>query len=87
MTMEAKWETYMGALDKTAEHLPALNTALAELDDLIFSHEHCSEGGLSCVPLSRRTRPPPCAPASMLRAMVAAGARHPCTNALTLSAS
>lgn len=46
-SMEEKWDMYVAALDKTEEHLPALNAALAELEGMLYSEQHCSEGGLS----------------------------------------
>lgn len=47
MSMEEKWSKYEEALEKTADHLPALNEALKELEDLIHCDECCTEGGFS----------------------------------------
>ena len=46
-SQDEKWAIYDAALGKTAEHLPTLNAALAELEGLIHS-EVGGAGGCVC---------------------------------------
>eukprot|EP00288_Rhodomonas_lens_P014289 CAMPEP_0177716138 /NCGR_PEP_ID=MMETSP0484_2-20121128/14360_1 /TAXON_ID=354590 /ORGANISM="Rhodomonas lens, Strain RHODO" /LENGTH=309 /DNA_ID=CAMNT_0019228169 /DNA_START=21 /DNA_END=950 /DNA_ORIENTATION=+ len=46
-TQEQRKAEYQKALEQTASLLPQANAALNDLEALIFSPEHCSEGGLS----------------------------------------
>jgi len=45
--MEKRWEEYNNAYSKSDELVPQLNEALVELEDLIYSEDYCTEGGLS----------------------------------------
>jgi glutaredoxin 2 len=46
-SLDEKWDMYVAALDTTEEYIPALNKALAELEGMLYSEQHASEGGLS----------------------------------------
>ena len=45
--MQRRWDAFEEAYAKTDELLPQLNDALAELEDIIFCEEYCTEGGIS----------------------------------------
>jgi len=44
---EAKWQAYIDSYTTSLAKIDEVNKSLVELDKLIFSHEFCTEGGLS----------------------------------------
>lgn len=45
-SMDQRYAKYKEAMEQSAELIPKANTAVAELESMIYSAKHCSEGGL-----------------------------------------